>query len=339
MTGMDPSVGDPPAGGGTSPGGTVVIVHGDEELLRGRAVSAAVAAGRARDPECDVRETQASQLAPGELFDLLSPSLFGSLRVITVTDLHEAGKEITGHLLDYAREPLPEIVLVVVHPGGARNKAVVEGLRAAGAQLVSCARLTRAEDRIAFIRSEVRDHGGTIDAGTAAALLDAVGSDLRELAATCGQLVSDTGGRVDRAAVQRYHRGRAEVSGFAVSDRAVVGDRPGALEALRWALSVGVPHVVIADALADGVRSVGQVASAGRASSGELARALGMPPWKVERARRQSRGWSERGLRRALAVVADLNAEVKGTVAEPGYALERAIRLLVEAHGEPAVRR
>lgn len=323
----------------TDPESSLVLVHGEEELLRGRAVSAAVTAARRSDPDCDVRELAASALAPGELFDLLSPSLFGSTRVVTITDAHEAGKDVVGQLLDYARDPLPEIVLVVVHLGGARNKALVEGLRAAGAHVVECPRLTRAEERLSFVRSEVSSHGGAIDAAAAAALLDAVGSDLRELAATCGQLVSDTGGRVDLATVQRYHRGRAEVSGFSVADRAVVGDRAGALEALRWALSVGVPHVVVADALADGVRSVGQVASAGRASTAELARALGMPPWKLERARRQARGWSERGLHRAMAVVADLNAEVKGTVADPGYALERAIRQLAEAHAEPAGRR
>lgn len=318
---------------------SLVLAHGEEELFRGRAVSAAVAQVRQSDPDCDVREMAATALDPGELFDLLSPSLFGSTRVVAIIDAHEAGKDLVGHLLDYARDPLPEIVLVVVHPGGARNKALVDGLKAAGARIVDCARLTRAEERLSFVRAEVRSHGGAIDAPAAAALLDAVGNDLRELAATCNQLVFDTGGHVDLAAVQRYHRGRAEVNGFSVADRAVVGDRAGALEALRWALSVGVPHVVVADALADGVRSVGQVASAGRAGTGELARALGMPPWKVERARRQARGWSERGLHRAMAVVADLNAEVKGTVADPGYALERAIRLLAEAHAQPAGRR
>lgn len=314
----------------------VTLVHGDEELLRHRAIAAVVSAARSAEPDCDVREVAASQLAVGDLFDLLSPSLFASARVLVVTDAQETTKEVATQLLAYAREPLPEIGLVVAHHGGARNKALVDGLRAAGAQVVICAKVTRNEDRLAFLRSEVRGHGGSIDPAAAAALLDAVGNDLRELAATCGQLVSDTGGRVDAAAVARYHRGRAEVSGFSVADRAVVGDRAGALEALRWALSVGVPHVVVADALADGVRSVGQVASAPRVSTAELARALGMPPWKLERARRQARGWSERGLRRALAVVADLNAEVKGTVAEPSYALERAIRLLVEARAEAA---
>ena len=78
--------------------------------------------------------------------------------------------------------------------------------------------------------------GGRIEPAAVAALLDAVGSDLRELAATSSQLVSDSGGTVDVELVRAYHQGRAEVSGFAIADLAVVGNVPGALEALRYAL-------------------------------------------------------------------------------------------------------
>jgi DNA polymerase-3 subunit delta len=89
-----------------------------------------------------------------------------------------------------------------------------------------------------------------------------------------------------------------------------------------------VPHVVIADALADGVRSVARVWAAGRASEYELAKRLGMPPWKVKRAGSQGRGWTEAGLRQALSVVATLNADVKGAAVDPGFALETAVRRL-----------
>ena len=45
-----------------------------------------------------------------------------------------------------------------------------------------------------------------------------------------------------------------------------------------------------------------------------------------KRARSQGRGWTEPGLRQALGIVADLNADVKGAAADPAYALERAVR-------------
>jgi DNA polymerase III subunit delta len=136
--------------------------------------------------------------------------------------------------------------------------------------------------------------------------------------------------------VRAYHQGRAEVSGFAIADLAVVGNVPGALEALRYALEVGVPHVVIADALADGVRTIARVASAGRANNEfHLANRLGMPPWKVKRAQAQMRGWTEPGVRQALKVVADLNADVKGEAVSAAWALDKAVVRLAEARSVP----
>ena len=302
------------------------LILGDEELLVARAVAEVAAAARAVDPASDVREVVAADLVPGDLYDLLSPSLFGDRRVVVIRGVHEARSELVDALRGHLADVADDVSLVLVHPGGARGKALVDAVRAAGAVVVECPKITRAEERLAFVRAEVRRVGGSISPDAAAVLLDAVGTDLRELATACSQLVADSGGRVDAAAVTRYHRGRAEVTGFAVADRAVVGDVPGALEALRWALAVGVAHVLVADALADGIRSVARVSSAGRANPYSLASSLGMPPWKVKRAQSQSRGWTEPGLTAAMRVVADLNADVKGVAADPGYALEAAIR-------------
>ena len=315
----------------TAVAAAIRLVLGDEELLCSRAVSEVVDRARANDPDCDVRDLAAAGVRPADLYDLLSPSLFGERRVVVLRGAHEAGKDLAEAVLGYVADPAPEVSLVVVHSGSSRGKALADGLRAAGADVVLCARLTRADERLEFIRAEVARAGGAINAEGAAVLLEAVGSDLRELATVCAQLVNDTGGRIDAAAVARYHRGRAEVSGFMVADRAVIGDVPGALEALRWAMAIGVPHVLVADALADGVRTIARVIDAGRANPHQLAGTLGMPPWKVRRAQSQARGWSESGLRSALRLVADVNADVKGVAADPSYALERAVIGLARA--------
>ena len=314
-----------------SPDAPLRLVLGDEELLVSRAVADVVAAARAADPETDVRELASGELTAGDLYDLLSPSLFGARRVVVLRGAHEAKADVVDALRAYVADPTDEVLLVLVHPGGARGKALVEAVREAGAVVVECAKLTRTEERQAFVRAEVARAGGVINASAVAVLIDAVGNDLRELATACSQLVADTGGRIDADAVTRYHRGRAEVTGFAVADRAVVGDVPGALEALRWALAVGVAHVLVADALADGVRSIARVSSAGRGNPYAMASSLGMPPWKVKRAQSQARGWTAAGLSQAMRTVADLNADVKGVAADPSYALEAAILELAAA--------
>jgi DNA polymerase-3 subunit delta len=313
----------------------LLLVLGDEELLVERAVRTALDAARKADPSADLTRARVTDLTPPELAELLSPSLFAEGRVVVLEGAQEVGKEVAEAVLSYAREPADGIVLIVLHTGGGRAKVAKDlpgALKKAGAAVVECSKITKPADRDAFVRDEVRRAGGKIDPAGLAALVETVGTDLRELAAAASQLVADNDGRVDEAAVRRYHQGKAEVTGFAVADLAVVGDRSGAMEALRWAMQLGVPHVLVADALAEGVRTVAKVASAGRGDPFRMAGDLGMPPWKVKRAQGQARGWTPAGLAEAMQVVAALNADVKGAAADFEYALERAVLKVVAAH-------
>jgi DNA polymerase-3 subunit delta len=265
------------------------------------------------------------------LHELLGPSLFGDTRLVVITSAQDVRSAALAALRPYLESPTDAVVVALQHAGGAKGKAVLEAARSVKALEIGVAKLTRADERHDFVRAEVRRNGGTITPEAVAVLVDAVGSELRELAAVAAQLVSDSGGTVDAELVRAYHRGRAEVTGFAVADLAVTGRQAEALETLRHALAIGVAEVLVADALADGIRSIARVASAGRADPYALAQQLGMPPWKVKRAGSQSRGWSEAGLRRALGIVAEVNADVKGAAVDAPYALERAIRGLAEA--------
>jgi DNA polymerase-3 subunit delta len=314
-----------------SPLPPVILLTGDEELLVTRAIGAIAAAARAQDPDIAESELPGSALDGPELHELAGPSLFADARLLVIRSAQDVRAAALEVLSGYLRTPSESTVIVLQHAGGAKGKKLLELARKAKALEIGCAKLTRPEHRADFVRAEVRRAGGRIAPEAVGALVDAVGSDLRELAAVAAQLVSDGGGTVDVELVRAYHRGRAEVSGFAVSDLVMVGRAGDALEALRYALALGVPHVVIADALADGVRTIARVATAGRGDAYALASQLGMPPWKVKRAQGQARGWSELGVRRALGVVAALNADVKGAAADPSFALDRAVRALSAA--------
>ena len=322
----------------TAPPAPLLLVQGDEELLAARAITTAVAAARADEPGADVREYEAGALSAGEVAEMLSPSLFGGRRVLVIRSGQDARKDLAAALLAYAKNPDPDVTLIVAHVGGAKGKAFGDGLRAAGATVVPAAKLKGDRERIAFVRDEFRRNGGRCDEPAAAALLAAVGNDLREIAAACSQLLADTDGKITPAVVSRYYKGRAEVSGFAVADAAMVGDVPAALEALRWALHVGVDPVPIADALADGVRTVARVASAGRGNPYQLAGSLGMPAWKIQKAQERSRGWTPEGLVDAMRAAADCNAAVKGGAEDRGYALEQAVFAVAAARNSAGVR-
>ncbi|KDN22910.1 DNA polymerase III subunit delta [Amycolatopsis rifamycinica] len=313
------------------------LVLGEEELLIERAVRETLAAARAVDSTAELTRARVSDLTAPELAELVSPSLFSEGRVIVLESAQDISQELADAVTSYLKDPADGVVLVVVHTGGGRSKAgksLPAVLKKAGAEVTECPKLTKPAEREQFVRHEVRRVGGKIDPAGVAALLDAVGSDLRELSSAATQLVADTDGAVDADAVRRYHRGRADVTGFAVAEKAVGGDRAAALESLRWAMQLGVPHVLVADALADAVRTIARVSGAGRGNPNQLAGELGMPPWKIRKAQGQSRGWNPDGLAMAMRVVARLNAEVKGVAADPGYALERAVLEVAAAKGD-----
>ncbi|WP_222193249.1 DNA polymerase III subunit delta [Modestobacter italicus] len=305
------------------------VVAGEEELLRARAVSAVRAAVRERHPDSEEHELAAAGLPVGQLADVLAPSLFGGHRLVVVTGVQESAAALADSLISYTKDPDPELTLVVVHNGGKRNEALIKAFKSAGAAVDDCPKISSAGERVAFVRNEVRHAGGKITPDAVTALLDAVGNDLRGLSAAASQLVSDFGGVIDADAVARFHRGQAEVTGFSVAERVLVGDTAGSVEMLRWALDRGVAHVLIADALADGVRTAARVASLNTTNIGDLARQLKLPPWKVKKAQAQARGWSIDALQQAIGVAAELNADVKGAAASADYALERAVRRIV----------
>ncbi|PXY27531.1 DNA polymerase III subunit delta [Prauserella muralis] len=310
------------------------LVLGEEELLVERAVRGALDAARLADPTADLTRTRVSELTPPVFAELVSPSLFSEGRVIVLEAAQECSAEIADAVLGYVAQPADGIVLVVLHSGGGRSKAAKSlptALKKVGAVVTECAKITKPAEREAFVRNEVRRAGGRIDAAGVLALIDAVGSDLRELAAAAAQLVADSGGSIDEQAVRRYHRGRADVNGFMVAEKAVAGDRAAALESVRWAQQIGVPQVLVADALADAVRTIARVSAAGRGNPNQMAGELGMPPWKIRKAQGQSRGWSAGALAEAMRVVARVNAEVKGAAADPDYAVERAVLDIVAA--------
>lgn len=322
----------PPAAASPPP---VTVVTGPEELLRDRAVSQVVRASRAVDPETEVRDLSAVGLQPGVVTGLASPSLFGERKVIVVRDVQDAADEITAELKSYTSAPADDTALVLVHSGGVKGKGLLDAARKAGAAVVECKAVKWESDKVKFVVAEFKEAGRRVTGDAAAALVDAVGSDLRELASACSQLVSDTSGVVDAAVVERYHAGRVEVSGFKVADAAVEGRCEEALRLLRQALATGADPVPVNSALAMGLRNLARVGGASRMTRPEdLARELGIAPFMVRKARGQLAGWTEDGVATAIAAVAEADAQIKGAGTDPVYALERVIVTIARARGQ-----
>lgn len=300
----------------------LTLVSGPQEFLADRAVAVIVAAARAADPSIEICDLAPGTLGPGAFAELVSPSLFGSAKVVVLREIQDLEPSQAEEVKRYLADPVDEVVLVLTHPGGVKGKALLDAVRKFKPAEVDCPKLAKPAERAAFVRNEFRQAKRKITDEAAQLVADAVGSDLRELAAAASQLISDTEGVVDETVVGRYYTGQAEASGFAIADLVLEGRTAEALIQLRFALDTGVAPVLLVSALASGLRNLGKAAAAG---SGARAGDLGMPPWLLEKARRQARNWNPDRLTRAVHAVARADAEVKGAAADPAYALERCV--------------
>lgn len=311
-----------------------VLISGPEGVLAERGLAQTLDDLRVSQPDVEVIRLYAAAYQAGELVLHASPSLFGGAKCLVVHDLDEAGDELQTDLLGLlAAPPEPDLTLVVLHKSGQRGKKVLDGLRGAGARVVDAPAIKTDRDKTDFATNEFRRARRKATAEAVHALVEAVGKDVRELAAACHQLVSDTTGVIDEQVVLTYHGGKVEATGFRVADAAVAGDAGEALRLLRHAIAVGVDPVPIVAVLAQQLRQLIRVGSAGRGRSADVARDLGMAPWQVDKARRSLGGWTAEALATCLQAVAAADAEVKGGGRDPVFAVERAVLTITGQHG------
>ena len=319
--------------------GRVLLISGNAEFLAERTRRRAVAAIVAESPECEVAESTAGGLGPGELVGLTSPSLFSSASAVVLTELQDLPEAVHGELLAYAAAPADEVALVLVHGGGAKGRGLLDKLRKLPAVTEAKHEAPKYErDHVSWVRGEVRDLGSTIDEPAATVLVTAVGLDLRALAGAADQLVSSVpeGSPVTQDVVRRYFGGRADVRGYEIADAALDGRLDLAVERLRWALATKVAPVVIVSAVASGLRQLVRLATAPQGlRDQQLAAHVGAPPFKISALRRQVQSWDPEGLSAALAAVAQADLDVKGATADASYATERMVLRVASQRRRP----
>ena len=303
----------------------LVLVAGPEQVIADRAVKGLLDDLRVTMPDVEVIRLYAAGYVPGDLLTHAAPSLFGGDKALVVHDLDEASDELQADVLSFLAAPDDGVTLVVRHKSGNRGKKVLDALRSGGARVVEAPAIKTDRDKTDFTTHEFRAAHRRATPGAVRALVEAVGQSVSELASACQQLIADTTGTIDEAVVELYHGGKVEATGFRVADAAVAGDTSEALRLLRHAIAVGVDPVPIVAVLAQQLRQLVRVGSAGRGRSADVARDLGLAPWQVDKARRSLSGWTPDALGRSIQAVAAADFDVKGGGRDPVYAVERAV--------------
>ncbi|MBB1569985.1 MAG: DNA polymerase III subunit delta [Propionibacterium sp.] len=304
--------------------GRTLLVTGSESLLTARAIDGRHRAALEEKPEAEVNRISGAELADSMLSEVTGGSLFSSHIIAIIDDVGATPPDVVDALVALAKDPGDQLCLILSHEGGNKGRGLADKLRKAKIETGSGAAPKPWELPRCCVE-EARSRKVKLSQEAAGALVAAVGNDLRALTSAIAQLADDADGApVDEALVQKYFAGRAEVTSFAVSDAVLAGNTSLALERLRWALGTGVAPVLITSAMAGAFRGMGKYLEA-RGSGADLARRIGVPPFKLKEYQRTSRNWKPAGVAAAIGIIAQADADVKGAATNPDYALERMV--------------
>ncbi len=313
--------------------GQVVLVVGDEEFLVEREITNWSKAAKSQEPDVELRELEAANLTVGDFTEAVGGSLFSPYSVVVIRELGQLPEQLRESVLDAVQNPNPQVCLLLTHPGGVKGAAFITQIKRAKPRLVEATFNKR--DAVSFVVAEGKNNQIRVDTRAARVLVDTLGSDLRTLAQAVAQLAADLDGKpLTAQLVSTYFAGRAEISGFKMSDDLLGGKLDEALAQLRWGLTSGVSPAMFTAALAGGLRSLGkyQTAASRRLPAEQLAQQVGVPRWKLKTLGSLAKTWTSQALASSIDLVAKADAAVKGGGADPGYVLENLLLQIHQLH-------
>ena len=309
------------------------LVLGSEAALADRAL--AKLSEQLKEEKCEVTNLFAADVIVGDIADALAPSLFSERRALIIRDLQDLPEESRDEITRYLDSPDASTTVIFIHKGGVKGKALLDAIKKVKPEIIACEPIKKEAEKEEFVRNLFLDLKRKATSGAVAALVGALGNDLRELQSAVSQIAADApAGAIDELIIDKFHQGRVETTGFDVADATLDGNLSGALIALRSALETGTDPVMITSAIASSLRSLAKVSGVNRgAKSFELAGQLGMAPWQIDKARRQLNRWSPAQIADAVGAIAQADAEVKGAASDPIYALEKALTRIATSQG------
>lgn len=296
----------------------ITLIIGPEQVLRDKAVAAAVAAADTTDRHS---VDLGSEGAAGDLRAACEPTLFGSDVLVVVTGLESPDDGGAEELLAQLTDGADHVRWVCVHAGGVGGKRVVDAVKKAGADVVECKAIKKGRATLDLLAGEVVARKRTMTSDALAAYYESVGHNLPLLLSGLDQLLLDVvEDPITVEHVQEYFSGVADVAGWQISKHVWNREAVKALTALRHSLNnvgLGRTGVMTVGALSSGLRTV--VAFGGLQqglSEADVAQQLGIQPWMVKDIRAQWSKWSgdQRRLAAAIVALADADSWVKGGV-------------------------
>lgn len=251
---------------------------------------------------------------------LMTPSMFGSTRIVVVRRAEEMGAPALREIAAYLEDPSPSACLVLA--SGKPLPQIVQAVKKIG-RVVDAGRGRRA-DIVTWLAGEAKERGAKMSGEACAALVEAMGEERMALSLALEELLLAHGpnARLGPAEVRAQFRDRSDARVFGFVDAVAARNRGTALVELGKLLSQGEAPQAIFWTLA---RHFRMLIAAGHASPSQLAESLRLPQWRAEKLARQSRNFNQRELIQAYCTLAESDRKMKSSEEPEELTLERAV--------------
>ncbi len=321
------------------------LFEGEEVYLRMQALNRLI--DKAVDEAVRDFNVDTISVAQGDLDRALALArqlpMISSRRVVTVTDFETINAEQQlEQLKDYFRVPVETTILIFVSDGLDNRRSIATMLRKA-CQVVSFDRLDEGEAAPRWVADYVARAGCFIELSAAAYLVGMIGTELQRLSCELDKLIAYIGGSgcITRADIDELVHYSREHSNFELTDALLEGNRQRALTLLDhiFANSSESPQALapmILGAIASNYRKMLAAKELMRqnAPNSEVAKAVGLPPFKVGHFNERVRRTETESILSAIERIAEADVALKSSLATPRLQLELLICELCPAKSE-----
>lgn len=304
----------------------VYLIYGEEELLLDRAVH------RLRNRVAEVAELDFNyDVFEGETADATAVVAAANTlpfaserRLIVVRSVDRMNAENQAVLAEYAKDPAPTACVVLVAKKLRRDSKLFKAVSALGGAAEY--RPPKKSEYPGWVVDLFASKGRRLSIDAAAALVRAVGRDLRRLETEADKVLAYVGERTEiaRSDILDVVSETAPVSVFDMLDALGSRDCAAALERLDEVIADGEDIHGIHSMSVRHLRTlVSTRAVLDRGGSvGDIQREVGMADWQARKASEQARRFEPLELSRALRDAAELEAKMKSGQGEPRVLFE-----------------
>ncbi|MEO1060653.1 MAG: DNA polymerase III subunit delta [Actinomycetota bacterium] len=321
---------------------SVVLVHGDDEVLIGRGLDAAVdAAVGARDRAEVLHELRDEEYTVADVVDAMNtPPFLADRRVVVARGVERFGADELGQLVAALADPLPT-TRVVIERRGRVPKALKDAVSAAGGVAVATGAPVQAKAKRGWLDDRFDEAPVRLDRAARSLVVEHLGEDAGRLGPLLDTLVGvfGAGAEVGVDDVRPYLGEQGGVPPWELTDPIDAGSVDEAVRALGRMIDGGGLHPLqVMAILHRHVEQAARLDGAGAADDKAAAAILGMKgsTFPAKKALSRSRKLGTPVLRDQLALLAVADRELRGESALDGRAV---LDVLVARLADPRRRR